>query len=65
MILDGSEVIVNKLDDFGVSYYFHKVVGGRHELCQIPFEHLDDVFDFFNLTIQNKETIQTKKIIIK
>lgn len=63
LILDGSEVIANKLNDFGASYYFHKVVGGKHELCQIPFSQLDNIMKFFNRTIQNKETIQTKRII--
>ncbi len=64
-LLDGSEVIVDKLSEMGTSYYFYKVIGGGHELCQIPFKHLDMVFDFFNQTIHLKETIQTKKIITK
>ncbi|WP_303318450.1 alpha/beta hydrolase [Flavivirga abyssicola] len=65
MILDGSEVIADTLDNLGVSYYFYKVVGGKHELCQIPFDQLDTILDFFNQTIQDKETIQTKRIITK
>ncbi|TGV02172.1 alpha/beta hydrolase [Flavivirga rizhaonensis] len=65
MILDGSEVITDTLDNLGVSYYFYKVVGGKHELCQIPFDQLDTILDFFNQTIQYKETIQTKRIITK
>lgn len=65
MILDGSEIIVNQLDDLRTSYYFHKVVGGRHELCQIPFNQLDNILEFFNQTIKHKETIQTKRIVMK
>lgn len=65
MILDGSEIITNKLHDLGASYYLHKVVGGKHELCQIPFNHLDKIFEFFNQTVQHNETIQTKRILTK
>ena len=65
LILDGSEIIANKLNDLGASYYFYKVVGGKHELSQIPFNQLDNILEFFNQTIQHKETIQTKRIIIK
>tara|TARA_R110002096_G_scaffold68000_1_gene164459 strand:+ start:7067 stop:7915 length:849 start_codon:yes stop_codon:yes gene_type:complete len=65
LILDGSEIIADKLHDLGESYYFYKVIGGRHELSQIPFNQLDDIIGFFNQTIQDKETIQTKRIITK
>nr|WP_233192424.1 carboxylesterase family protein [Gaetbulibacter sp. 4G1] len=64
-LLDGSEVIADKLYEIGASYYFYKVIGGRHELCQIPFEQLDTVFHFFNKTIHLKQTIQTKRIVTK
>lgn len=65
MILDGSEVIVNKLHALNTSYYFHKVEGGRHELCQIPFSKLEEILKFFDTTINQKEIIQTKHIIQK
>ncbi|MEW4924870.1 alpha/beta hydrolase [Algibacter sp. 2305UL17-15] len=65
LILEGSEIIADKLHDLEASYYYHKVVGGRHELCQIPFNQLDQILDFFNQTIQHKETVQTKKTLTK
>ncbi|WP_299550541.1 alpha/beta hydrolase [Seonamhaeicola sp.] len=65
LILDGSEIIANKLQDLEASYYFNKVVGGRHELSQIPFEKLDDILDFFKRTIHGNETIQTTIIVNK
>ncbi|WOD45189.1 alpha/beta hydrolase [Hwangdonia lutea] len=65
LLLDGSEAIAQKLDDLGVSYYFHKVIGGRHELSSIPFDELDAVFEFFGKTVLQDEIIQTKKIITK
>ncbi len=65
MILEGSEIIANKLHELDASYYFHKVVGGRHELCQIPFSELDNILDFFDKTINKNEVIQTKHIIQK
>lgn len=65
MILEGSEVIADRLHNLNASYYFHKVVGGRHELCQIPFSQLDKILGFFNKTINTKKIIQTKHIIQK
>ncbi len=65
LILNGSEEIANKLNDLSTPYYFYKVIGGGHELCQIPFKELDTVLDFFNQTIYEGTIIQTKKVIIK
>lgn len=65
IILHGSESIANRLDDLGSSYYFHKVIGGRHELSSVPFEQLDTVMEFINKTIINSEIIQTKKTVYK
>ncbi len=65
LILDGSSVIVDRLLALETPYYFHKVIGGKHELSSIPFDHLDEVFNFFNQTIYNREVIQTVKIIRK
>tara|TARA_R110001592_G_scaffold78711_4_gene235820 strand:+ start:677 stop:1570 length:894 start_codon:yes stop_codon:yes gene_type:complete len=65
LILDGSETIIEKLDDLQTSFYFHKVIGGRHELSSIPFDELEDVVSFFDKTILNSEIIQIKKIITK
>ena len=65
LILDGSEIIVDKLLQLEMPYYFHKVIGGKHELSAIPFDHLDEVFKFFNQTILQNEIIQTVKIVKK
>ncbi|MGC1630893.1 MAG: alpha/beta hydrolase [Gelidibacter sp.] len=65
LILDGSSVIVDKLLALEMPYYFHKVIGGKHELSSIPFDHLDEVFNFFNQTIYKREVVQTVKIIRK
>jgi acetyl esterase/lipase len=62
IILDGSETISKKLDELGASYYFYKVIGGKHELSSIPFDQLNAVFSFFDKTILNSEIIQTKII---
>jgi len=64
-ILDGSETITKKLDDLGMSYYFNKVIGGKHELASIPFDQLDTILQFFDKTLSKSEIIQTKKIINK
>ena len=39
--------IVEKLKKLDKSYYLYKVVGGKHELSNIPFDHLNNVFSFF------------------
>src|SRR5690606_9390775 len=65
LMLDGSATIVEKLKKLEKPYYFYKVNGGKHELASIPFDHLDDVFTFFDQTIFDKEIIQTTKIVNK
>ena len=62
MILDGSEVIVKKLEEFDTSYYFKIVKGGGHEVSAIPFADLDSILNFFNMTINNGDVIKTKII---
>ncbi|WP_179004813.1 alpha/beta hydrolase [Winogradskyella forsetii] len=65
IMLDGSEVIAEKLEDFDTSYYFNIVRGGRHEISRIPFEDLEKVFQFFEQTVISDEVIQTKIIKTK
>ena len=65
LVLNGSETIAMQLDNLQTSYYFHKVVGGGHDIANIPFDQLDRVFEFLNRTVLNSELIQTKKTIFK
>lgn len=65
IMLDGSSTIVDRLLDLEMPYYFYKVIGGKHELSSIPFDQLDEVFEFFNKTIFKREIIQTVRIIKK
>lgn len=65
LMLDGSASIVEKLKKLEKPFYLYKVIGGKHEMSSIPFDQLDEVFDFFNQTIFNNETIQTIKIVNK
>jgi len=65
LMLDGSATIVERLKKLEKPFYFYKVLGGKHELSSIPFDHLDDVFTFFNQTVFNREVIQTTKIVTK
>ena len=65
LLLDGSSVIVDKLIGLEAPFYFYKAVGGKHELSAIPFDHLDEVFNFFTQTVFNREIIQTVRIIRK
>lgn len=63
LLLDGSAVIVDKLAALEIPYYFYKVNGGKHELASIPFDQLDEVFEFFDQTVFKNEVVQTIKII--
>ena len=65
IILDGSDIIINTLQTLGTSYYFRKIIGGGHENSQIPFSQLDQIFNFFNKTVHQKENIQTQVNITK
>lgn len=65
LFLDGAEVIVQKLEDYGTSYYFNIVKNGGHEISRIPYEELDVVFEFFEKTVTNDEVIQTRIIKTK
>ncbi len=65
IILDGSQVVVEKLKEFKTSYYFNIVKGGRHEISRIPFEDLDKVFNFFKKTIMDEDVVQTTIIKTK
>jgi len=62
IVLDGSSVIVEKLSNLKTPYYFYIVEGGMHEVSSIPFNVLDDVFQFFNRTVLNQDIIQTRII---
>ena len=65
IILDGSEVIAERLEAYDTAYYFNIVRGGRHEVSAIPFADLDRIFDFFEQAVLNDEVIQTKHIKTK
>lgn len=65
LILDGSKVIINKLDELETPYYFNIVKNGMHEISAIPFDELDTVFEFFNAVIIDKKVIQKKVIKTK
>ena len=65
IMLDGSKIIADKLEDFETSYYFNIVKEARHEISAIPFTDLDRIFNFFEQTVINDEVIQTKIIKTK
>lgn len=65
LMLDGPNVIAKKLEQFETSFYFNIVKEGEHEISAIPFKDLDKIFAFFERTVLNDETIQTKIIKTK
>ncbi len=62
LILDGAKIIAEKLNQLEVSTYSYVVKDGEHEVSRIPFEKLNQVFDFFRATVLEDNIIQTKII---
>ena len=62
LILDGSSVVSDKLSKLETAYYFQMVKGAGHEISSIPFNDLDNIFDFFDKTVFDHQIIQTKII---
>lgn len=48
IMLDGSHSIVNRLKELNSSYMLYSFEGGKHEHSGMPFDHLPEVFNFFN-----------------
>ena len=60
LILDGSESIVQKLEELGTSYLFYTFKDAGHEISGMPFEHLPHVFQFLETAVFDDITIQSK-----
>jgi acetyl esterase/lipase len=58
LILDGSKTITDKLKDLDSSFMLYSFEGGRHEYSGMPFQYLEEVFDFFNRVFLNREKLQ-------
>jgi len=58
LMLDGSKTIVQKLKDLNTSYLLYSFEGGKHEHSGVPFNELDNVFDFFQRVFLNNEQLQ-------
>lgn len=48
IMLDGSRTITNKLRELNIPYMLYSFEGGRHEHSGMPFDFLDEVFNYFN-----------------
>lgn len=55
IVLNGSDKIVDRLDQLGESYLFYSYEKGRHEISGIPFDDLPEVFKFFKSTLNNNK----------
>jgi len=65
LILDGSHSIANRLKELDTSYLLYSFEGGRHEHSGMPFDHLNEVFSFFNRVFLNGENLQQIVTITK
>lgn len=61
IILKGSKSIVDEYKNLEKSYFLYEDLNGKHEVSGIPFDYLDEIFEFLDLTvIQGKH--QTREI---
>ncbi len=58
IMLDGSRTITQKLKKLNSSYILYSFKGGKHEHSGMPFDHLPQVFKFFNDVFLNDEQHQ-------
>lgn len=66
LLLDGSRTIADRLRELGGSYYMHTVESGGHEVCQVPFDHIDTVLRFFMKTLlKNQSIVQIEEYEMK
>ncbi|WP_455169504.1 alpha/beta hydrolase [Aegicerativicinus sediminis] len=59
LILNGSKPIADKLKSLNTSFYLNIVQDGGHEVSGIPFQDLENVFEFINIAILSDEKVQT------
>lgn len=62
LILNGSGVISEHLENLNTSYYLYRVENGQHEVASVVFEELDDIINFISKTILDSKVIQTKRL---
>jgi acetyl esterase/lipase len=60
IMLDGSRTISNKLKELDTSYLLYSFEGGKHEHSGMPFDYLDDVFNFFKRAFLESEQLQVE-----
>ena len=61
IILKGSKSIVGEYKNLEKPYFLYTDLDGKHEVSGIPFDYMDEIFNFFEMTISNKE-FQTREI---
>lgn len=63
IILKGSKAIVDEYKNLEKSYFLYTDSKGKHEVSGIPFNYLDEILEFLNLTIINGK-YQIREIVI-
>lgn len=63
LILDGSASIVKKLEELGTSFLFYTFEDAGHEISDMPFDHLPEVFHFLKKVVFNQSKIQSKFLL--
>lgn len=55
IILKGSKSIVGEYKKVGKSYFLYTDIEGKHEVSGIPFDYMDEIFEFLQLTVVGKK----------
>lgn len=61
IILKGSKSIVGEYKNLEKPYFLYTDLDGKHEVSGIPFDYMDEIFNFFEMTVNNEE-FQTREI---
>lgn len=61
LVLKGSKTLVEAYKNLEKSYFLYTDLDGKHEVSGIPFNYLDEIFEFIDLTIINGKH-QTREI---
>ncbi|WP_182043153.1 alpha/beta hydrolase [Moheibacter lacus] len=55
LVLKGSRSIVEEYENLNQSYFLFTSLNGKHEWSGIPFEYLNQIFEFLRLTLEKKK----------
>ena len=65
LMLDGSATIVKKLENLNQSFLFYSFKGAGHDIFKIPFDRMQEIYEFINQTVIMKKFSQARILLKK